>query len=126
MKALVSAPHRALLGAIRAAIRADGWFGSWLADGPDGPGLVIEEFASEPWASLTFTGARHRLAIRLRGEEAAVERAWDRLEALLTAPDLPLAGHFLADFEIGERTGVLDEAGNLTLTIRIEALTIEE
>jgi hypothetical protein len=126
MKALVSAPHRALLAAVRAAIQADGWFETWLADGPAGPGLVIEDFASEPWASLTFAGARHSLTIRLTGEEAAVERAWDRLEALFTAPDLPLAGHFLADFEIGERMGELDEAGQLTLSIRMEALTIEE
>ncbi|MFQ3595954.1 MAG: hypothetical protein SNJ63_07560 [Sphingomonadaceae bacterium] len=126
MKALSSAPHRLLMAAIRQAILADSWFSGWLAGSDVGPSLVIEDFHSEPWASLTFAGARHAITLRLSGPAEQVERAWDRLEALFTAPDLPLAGHFLADFEIGERMGEILENGDMVLRISLEALTIAE
>jgi hypothetical protein len=126
MRALSCAPQRLLMAAIRKAILADSWFSDWMQDAPGGPSLVIEDFHSEPWASLTFSGARHALTLRLCGPMDEVERAWDRLEALFTVPELALAGHFLADFEIGERAGEILENGDMRLRITLEALTIEE
>lgn len=75
MKALSSSAQRALLGALRIAIGRDPWFAGWLDPTSGGPALVVEGFACEPWASLTFSGARHRLAIRLLGPVEAVEAA---------------------------------------------------
>lgn len=125
MKAILSPSHRALLAAIRQAVEADGWFEGWMDPAAGGPSLVLEGFDSAPWASLTFAGCQHRLALRLNGPVDAVERAWDRLEALFVAGDLPLAGHFLADFSIGEKEGEIDPDGNMALRIDLEALTIE-
>ncbi len=125
MKAIMSAPHRALLHAIRAAVEQDGWFEGWLDPSAGGPSLVLEAFESTPWASLTFSGCQHRLAVRLNGPMDVVERAWDRLETLFVAGDFPLAGHFLADFSIGEREGEIGPDGGMELRVDLEALTIE-
>ena len=34
----------------------------------EAPLLIIEDFGEAPWASLTFSGTRHRVDIRLEGE----------------------------------------------------------
>jgi hypothetical protein len=125
VKGLSSAPQRSLVVAIRRAIERDPWFTSWLQPS-EAPMLVIEHFSTEPWASMTFVGARHSLSLRLAGPMDAVERAWDRREALFVAPDLSLSGHFLADFAIGERVGEIGVDGSMTLSASLEALTIEE
>lgn len=63
-------PHRALIRALTARY----------------PGLLVLAAATEPWASATFTGARHELrcdpGVNLAGAEDA---------------DLPLPGHLVAD-----------------------------
>jgi len=135
MRGLLVDAHVRLLRAVRGAIAADPWFDCWLDAGAGeedfsceraGPPLVVEDFASEPWASLTFKGMRHSLAIRLHGGMQAVESAYDRLEALLTEPDLKLPGHFLAEMELIESKGEIHQDGSMTLGIQFEALTIEE
>ncbi len=145
MRGLFVDAHVRLLRAVRAAIVADPWFENWTQPGEEalfgvggceekdvfslasvGPSLVIEDFASEPWASLTFKGMRHSLAIRLHGAVDAVESAYDRLEALMTEPDLQLPGHFLAELELIESNGEIHQNGQMTLGIQFEALTIEE
>jgi hypothetical protein len=81
-------PHRALIRALVARY----------------PGLLILTSATEPWASSTFNGARHRLlcagGVDLTGAEEA---------------ELPLPNHIVADLSW--------EAG--ANGIVIEALTIE-
>lgn len=130
MRGVSSAPQRALIAAIREAIAQDRYFDQWdcgvasVAAGQ--PFLAIRGFDSEPWASLTFSGVRHSIALRLHGPIEAVEAAWDRLEALLVAADFPLAGHFLAEFAIGEKCGEIHPDGTMTLAIELEALTIAE
>lgn len=126
MKALNSSPQRALLGALRMAIARDSWFAGWLDPAGGSPALVVEGFACEPWASLTFAGARHHLAIRLAGPIESVEAAFDRIEVLLASGDLPLAGHFLAEVALGERDAEIMPDGSMRLRIEIEALTIED
>ncbi|MCS6986609.1 MAG: hypothetical protein NZM40_04110 [Sphingomonadaceae bacterium] len=113
------------MAAIRRALAADPWFADWLGRAPEGPALVLEGFDVEPWASLTFQGAIHRLAFRLSGPVMAVEAAWDRIEALLEAGDVPLGGQFLADWAAGEKEAVIGPDGRMTLRVEIEALTIE-
>mgnify|MGYP005816549489 CR=1 FL=1 len=127
MRMLLADAHVRLLRAMRQAIAADRWFDPWLGDaGGAGPALVIEDFSSEPWASLTFTGMRHRIDIRLEGRQVEVEAAYDRLRALMTEPDLELAGHFLAEIELSFTRGEVREDGSMAMTLCYEALTIEE
>lgn len=128
MRGLIADAHSRLLRAMRATIAADPWFDGWAdrAGDPAAPSLVIEDFSSEPWASLTFRGMRHTLAIRLHGAQNAVETAYDRLEAMLEEPDLALPGHFLAELERVESNGEIHFDGSMTLGIHFEALTIEE
>lgn len=71
-----------------------------------------------PWMSATFDGARHRFAIRLEGNDAAIRAA--RLRAELAEAEIPIRGGFVADIVVTVR---LDEA---TPVLGIEALTIEE
>lgn len=68
------------------------------------PGLLVLSSRSEPWTSVTFTGARHVLTcatgVRLEG---------------LTEAEFGLPGHFVADISAHDANGRLI----------IEALTIE-
>lgn len=81
-------PHRALLRALGRAY----------------PGLEVLESRSEPWASVTFLGARHLFHCKAGIDLAGIEEA-----------EFALSGHVVADISAcsdGDR-------------IRIEALTIE-
>ncbi|PTQ09914.1 hypothetical protein CLG96_12185 [Sphingomonas oleivorans] len=77
-----------------------------------GPGLLVREAHSTPWASATFTGARHRLSLLL--EHPATDLA-ARLEGMSA-----LAGHLLADIAVSAQEG--PDGTRLA----IEALTIED
>ncbi len=74
--------------------------------------LVI---TSRPWASATFTGARHVLCFEMGMEEGAA-----LVEGIAEA-DLPLLGHFVADIAV-MRSGVA--AGRYRL--KVDALTVED
>jgi hypothetical protein len=80
--------HRALLRALMARY----------------PGLLVLDSRAEPWASVTFTGARHILTCAPGGGLAGAEEA-----------EFDLPGHVLADLTVAQENG---------RTI-IEALTIE-
>jgi hypothetical protein len=85
-----------------------------------GAPLTDETLASRPWASITFSGERHRLTLCLPGPgaEAAADTFLDGLEER----DFALRGHILADIEA---TGSQRDAdGQVRLTL--EALTVED
>lgn len=85
-----------------------------------GAPVVFEPVASRPWASITFSGERHRLRLCLPGPgaQAAVDAFLEGLEDR----EFPLRGHILADIEA---TGVeRDTDGQIRLTL--EALTVED
>lgn len=96
--------------------------------------LILEEIGETPWASLTFSGIRHCVELRLDGAREAVER----LAAELAQWDGPpgsggereagagLAGHFLADVKLTELKKVALDGGRTSLCLRLDALTIEE
>jgi len=71
---------------------------------------------SRDWASGLFDGARHRIAIRLEGENK-VARA-DRLAKRLPESELPIPRGFVADVQV---TGRLDGEA---VIVGLEALTI--
>lgn len=81
---------------------------------------VVEEISSRDWASVTFTGARHELALRLDGESAA--EAADRLCENLEAAEFHLRGHILADIALMAREATPDGG----VRLRLEALTVED
>ena len=135
MRASLTDAHVRLLRGIRRALAADSLLAGWLdqpldhrAEPQPAPcsGLVIENFHSEPWASLTFTGMRHRLDVRLCGAEGQVVAAHQRLKQVMDDPPLDLPGHFLAGIEVIDSLGEVDADGRMDLRVRIEALTIEE
>jgi hypothetical protein len=78
--------------------------------------LRIVEAGWVPWASVTFNGARHQLAVEL--DESVVAKAW-----LVALPELelPIRGHLVADLHV--RTV---ETVDGVLCAGIEALTVEE
>lgn len=79
----------------------------------------VEERVSRRWASITFSGERHRLRLRLRGPDAAA--AADAFVDGLSEREFNLRGHILADiFLVEDRRE--DDAVRLTL----EALTVEQ
>jgi hypothetical protein len=81
-------PHRALLRALMARY----------------PGLVIVSSSSEPWASVTFSGARHILICEGAPDLAGIAEG-----------EFDLPGHVVADVHVEQRASYLS----------IEALTIE-
>ena len=85
-----------------------------------GAPVTFDAMASRPWASITFSGERHRLALCLPGPgaQAAVDAFLDGLEDR----EFALRGHILADIEAA---GIQRDAdGQLRLTL--EALTVED
>lgn len=88
-------PHRALLRALALHL----------------PGMTVESASSEPWASVTFTGARH--LIRALVAEAVADDFASRAGEI----EFALPGHIVADIAV---TRLSPER------IEIEALTIED
>ncbi len=117
--------HSGLLRAVRALVADDPLLSDWTEEG-GGPTLVVEDFDSEPWASLTFTGTRHSLLFRLEGPDAAVLEVRRRLLERLEEPDLKLAGHFMADAELTDISRESRQSGRMSLCLRLLALTIRE
>lgn len=60
--------------------------------------LVVHELISHDWASITLTGARHRLHLSLNGPGAAAAR--QRIQGELPDREIPIHGQFLADLAV--------------------------
>jgi hypothetical protein len=80
----------------------------------------IEELTSRPWASATFSGARHRLILRLEGPGAGA--AADGFLDGLAERDFELNGHVLADIALARDSR---EDGDDRVRLTLEALTVE-
>lgn len=89
--------------------------------GLDRDRILLTEFRSTDWQSLTFVGERHELRLRVVGADAeSVARA---LVDNIAEAEFSLPGHFLADIEaVGEPSVQSDGSATLTL----EALTVAE
>ena len=84
-----------------------------------GAAVAIESLASRAWASVTFSGERHRVALCLPGPGAGA--AADAFLDGLAERDFALSGHVVADIALVERCEE-DEQVRLVL----EALTVAE
>jgi hypothetical protein len=87
---------------------------------------VIEELHEEPWASLTFTGTRHQLEVRLDGRSQELAEAVAALESWSEDADPLPGGHFLAEVQVTETAREVGVDGRMALSLRLDALTIEE
>ena len=80
----------------------------------------IEERTCRDWASITFSGSRHRLRLRFEGNKAGA--ATDALLAQLAEAGPDLRDHILVDLAV-----IADERdeGGAWVRLEIEALTVE-
>lgn len=85
-----------------------------------GCGLTIEALERRNWASVTFSGERHRLELRLQGEDAGA--AADAFLPGLAEREFDLRGHILADIAVISEER--DEEGGWA-RLSLEALTLE-
>jgi hypothetical protein len=81
--------------------------------------ILLTDFRSTDWRSLTFEGERHEITLRLAGRDAATI-AQTLLDGLEEA-DFPIPGHVLADIAIVRR-----QEEDRSILVTIEALTIAD
>ena len=104
------------------SVAAAGLLRSLLARaGVDRDRILLTEFRSTDWQSLTFIGERHEIGLRASGGDAAriVERLTDRLEDV----EWQIPGQIVADIALD---GPPVETGDGSMVLTIEALTIAE
>ena len=77
---------------------------------------VIETYA-KPWASVTFSGARHEIALLVEGSEAL--HVSEGLKATMKCEEFDIKGHLVADILINHLSA--DQFG---VRLDIEALTV--
>lgn len=82
---------------------------------------AILSHAEKRWASVTFTGARHRLELLFDGAEA-IEAA-ERFIAFLPEHEFDILGQLVADATVTEVDHRLDPP---VMTVRCELLLLEE
>ena len=83
--------------------------------------VLLTEWQSVDWQSLTFVGERHQITLRLTGPDARA--AADRMCTGLADTDFAIAGQIVADIAV---VGTSEPADDGSLTVKIEALTIAE
>ena len=82
--------------------------------------IFISKFRSVDWQSLTFTGERHEIGLRLPAPHAA--EALARLGDGLAEAEWTLQGHVVADILI-VATETLDDG---SISVDLEALTLSD
>ena len=83
--------------------------------------ILLTEFRSTDWHSLTFAGERHRIELRIPGPgAAAVARLLTRD---LPEADFAVPGQIVADIAVD---GAMVEHPDGAISLTIEALTVEE
>lgn len=83
--------------------------------------ILLSEFRSIDWQSLTFIGERHEMVVRIPGPDADLVAA--RLTDGLADAEFAIPGQIVADIGL-ERPPAANRDGSVTL--HIEALTIAE
>jgi hypothetical protein len=89
--------------------------------GVDRDRILLTEFRSTDWQSLTFIGEQHRF--RLRIPSAGASEIAARLVNGLGEDDLTVAGHVVANIALA---GEPERQPDGSMVISIEALTVEE
>jgi hypothetical protein len=83
--------------------------------------ILLSEFRSTDWQSLTFIGERHEIRLRIAGPDsrAVAGRLLDGLEDA----ELEVWGHFVADITVSQ--GPTDRPDG-SIELGIEALTVAD
>ncbi|MGN6375552.1 MAG: hypothetical protein ACTHMG_08350 [Sphingomonas sp.] len=81
-----------------------------------GPAVTVVARQATPWASATFSGARHEMTLT-----APASARLERWLAALPEADFTLRGHLVTDLVVTSVT--TSDAGAI---IRLEALTVED
>lgn len=89
--------------------------------GVDRNRILLSDFRSNDWCSLTFTGERHRIGLRVPGPGAAAVA--QSLTRNLGDADFRIPGQIVADIAVD---GAMIEHPNGDISLTIEALTVEE
>ena len=89
--------------------------------GVDRDRILLTEFRSTDWQSLTFIGEKHRIQLRVPQPDA--RETTGRLVNGLGEADFSIAGHVVADIAL-DGEPVRQEDGSFA--IAIEALTVAE
>ena len=81
--------------------------------------ILLSEFRSTDWQSLTFMGERHQVHLRVPGPdaEAIVRRMTDGLEDA----EFAIPGHIVADIVLA---APIKRDGDGSISVELEALTI--
>jgi hypothetical protein len=82
--------------------------------------ILLTEFRSTDWQSLTFIGEQHRIRLRIPAPEAAETAA--RLVNGLEDAEFPLPGHLVADIALA---GEPERSNDGSISLTLEALTVE-
>ena len=83
--------------------------------------ILLTEFRSTDWQSLTFIGERHQIRLRVPGPHA--EAIADAMTEGLADADFVIPGHVVADIAVADRRSDTVDA---SILLEIEALTIAE
>jgi len=83
--------------------------------------ILLTEFRSTDWQSLTFAGERHRIDLRIPGPGAAAVA--EQLTQDLGEADFSVPGQIVADIAV---EGAIIEHLDGAISLTVEALTIEE
>ena len=83
--------------------------------------ILLTDIRSTDWQSLTFVGERHQLELRITGPDAmaAARRLCDGLEEA----EFQIPRQIVADIAV---IGELRSSQDGSVTVKIEALTVEE
>ncbi|OYW86209.1 MAG: hypothetical protein B7Z20_07750 [Sphingobium sp. 32-64-5] len=84
-----------------------------------GPDASVIATSSRPWASATFTGARHIVVMKLHGADHADQAR--RLAEYLPDAEFSITGHIVADACVDRRAD-----GESDTTFHLAVLTIED
>ena len=89
--------------------------------GEDRDRILLMDWKSDDWQSLTFIGERHRIQLRITGDNGAeIAR---RLTGGIGDAEFAIPGHVVADILVADPPKI-DRDGAILLNL--EALTIEE
>ena len=89
--------------------------------GVDRDRILLTEFRSTDWQSLTLAGERHRIDLRIPGPGAAA--AAQMLTAGLAEAEFHIPRQIVADIAVD---GAMIEHPDGAVSLTIEALTVEE
>ena len=83
--------------------------------------ILLSEFRSTDWQSLTFIGERHHVHLRIPGPGA--DAIVHRMTADLEDVEFAIPGHVVADIVLA---GPMRRDGDGSISVELEALTIAD